>query len=272
MKTTTLRDRLKSIADSHASAVIALDLFFFETTRNMDASEERLSGLREMVAQELGDLPDGFPYSKDQIRVTLQNMLRREQVAVTFPGLLMRMAFIYRVALFDAFFMDLLQAIMANQPNLLKDGKKTLTHREAIELSETGSLLEYIAQKELHDFSYASVQEQSDWIDKKFNIPLLPDEDMARQVSEVMARRNLLVHANGIVNRKYLSIVKDSNFSVGDQLSVDKKYYYDCHTTLFAIATYIFEALSKKFCGEVLILTLSQIYIDASNVPKNQEN
>lgn len=263
---TDLHGRLQKIAQSYSTSLRALSHFVGETQSSIVTVDERYESARKWLRSSINSaagpvtLPHGEVLSAADLESVMEGLESRAEVALTFPDLLLRMVFIYRVALFDAFLTDLLQAIMACQPNMLKDGKKTLTHREVIELSESGSLLDHLAQKELHEFSYASVREQSEWVKKKFNFPLVPVPSELAKLEEVMARRNLLVHSNGVVNRVYLSVVRESPYSVGDQLSVDDAYWNDADGVLYAISGLILKLLSEKFCGQEVTISLKAIY------------
>lgn len=73
----------------------------------------------------------------------------------------------------------------------------------------------------------------SDWIDyfkksRKLDLPFIFDN--LTKLKEIVARRNLFVHNDGIVNNIYLSITKegtDLKYEKGDIIDIDKEYIYN---------------------------------------------
>ena len=78
--------------------------------------------------------------------------------------MLLEMALNYRVAVYDAYINDILEAILIHIPEKLKSGKKTLTNQEALEFSEAGTLIEYLTNQQMVEFGYESVKDQVQWI------------------------------------------------------------------------------------------------------------
>lgn len=65
------------------------------------------------------------------------------------------------------------------------------------------------------------------------------------QLAELMARRNLLVHAIGIVSASYLRQVA-SNAATGERLSVDEEYWRRCDEVLTRVAETLLREITKR--------------------------
>jgi hypothetical protein len=169
----------------------------------------------------------------------------------SFPGLFFEMAFIYRFALWDAVLPDLIGAVATTRPEIFKskDKEKILTYQQILEQPDMSALIELIVEREMNRFGRESVQNQREWFRGRLGgIDLYTSEPQCDQVVELTARRNLLVHASGIVNQTYLETVVNSPFEPGDRVSVDFDYYNGCDSLLTAIFEGLYASLLQKFC------------------------
>jgi hypothetical protein len=161
------------------------------------------------------------------------------------PGLLYRMAFINRVALFDAFIPDVVNAVLTKVPAIL-ESKKTLTHREFSEHTADGTVHELIARKESTDLGRKALVDQANWIKNYFNLYLCSKEEL-KSLIEISERRNLFAHNNGVVNEIYLEKVKGSPEPIGTQLSVDFDYWYKSNKLLLDVSRGFLQSLTRKY-------------------------
>jgi len=65
-------------------------------------------------------------------------------------------------------------------------------------------------------------------------------------VDEVFARRNLLLHCGGIVDERYLKRVGSSTFSAGDEASVDEHYFLRAAYAFQSLAGYLLRVLVAR--------------------------
>jgi hypothetical protein len=65
---------------------------------------------------------------------------------------------------------------------------------------------------------------------------------------EIIARRNIFIHNQGRIDRKYLREVEDSPYSLGDKLDVTKEYLKVCIVVLLGLSGVVTElALAKNY-------------------------
>lgn len=155
------------------------------------------------------------------------------------------MAFVYGVAVFDAFLADVVATVLELKPELLKS-RRQVSMEQVIEAVGSGRVVRVLAQREVTDFAYLSVFEQAKYLDSKFNIDLAQLGISLDTLSEIMARRNIFVHSGGIVNERYLSASKSSAV-VGSRLQVDDNYLKASHNCLSNCANRLSEVLVEKF-------------------------
>lgn len=253
-----LIERLLPIATDHRDAIASLAGF--------------VEKVRAFLAGQVGQPARGFqpipPYAGTPLtllaadpqaaearaaeHILLQDMQRRwetiQNLTSGYEGILYRMAFIYRVALFDALIPDALTAVVLTESNILKRGK-TLTFEEILEHVQAGSLIEFMAEKVITPVAYLSVAKQAEWIKDKLSIELVSNAAQLHQLIEIMARRNLFAHANGVVNRTYLELVPNAANAVGDHLGVDYDYWYKANILLRDICSSLLRAITIKFAS-----------------------
>ena len=141
-------------------------------------------------------------------------------------GILYEMAFVYRIALFDAFVSDVLVVLFVHRQDLLKTDKKQISYAGAISMAESGTLIEFLAAKEVEAFTFRPFLDQMKWLEQRLQYDILQsDKNILESLNEIVARRNLLVHANGVVNDRYVAAVGSTSLTIGERAGVSRDYY-----------------------------------------------
>jgi hypothetical protein len=265
---TQLRDRLDSIASTYQLSVRALQQFVEEMSKGIDITRSvSIASLTAQVRQFAADLqtagtplalaasvnaPAGSHSLSDTLQARLDSFSRaneeEQRLRAQHYSLLFEMAFIYRVALHDAFLPDAIRAVLVNRPDMLRSNKK-MTHEQILDQPNISALIELMADKELTEFSYGSVNAQRAWISDHMGIALFASDEQHNDVVELTGRRNLFVHANGIVNWIYLTAVVNSRHRSGERLFVDKEYWSQSDGHLKALSVRLISALQEKYCS-----------------------
>lgn len=225
---------------------------------NQESIKELLSTRRSM-ADTLNTMPvearllldDGSGEKLELSAVDRQSLVGAMNAYVEsierYPHMLLNMGFIYLVALFDAFLADAFTSFLLSRPEAMKSGKQ-LTYERVIDLVAEGadSLLKFMAQSEIHRLSYASIADQAEYYKTKFKIDLSDSGVGIDVLTEIRARRNLLVHNNGVVNKLYLDTVRSSPFREGEVLNVEYKYWEESRRHVDGVATFVHKAILDK--------------------------
>jgi hypothetical protein len=172
-----------------------------------------------------------------------------EKANLAFPDLLMRMSLIYRVALFDAFLSDLQLRVLTAFPTLLRDDQRSLTYDKIIDRVTEGRLVEFMAEQTVSSLDRRPIGKQLEKIRNRLLIGFTLEDDLAKEVTEIMARRNVFTHANGIVNDAYLSLVRDSQHPLGTPLNVTYAYWARADQLLRMICNELLGATFGKHCN-----------------------
>jgi hypothetical protein len=140
------------------------------------------------------------------------------------------MTFTNIVSTYDGFLHRLLSAVYEIRPEILNVSERKLQVSEILLHENYDSLKKQIIQKEVETLLRDSHEDQISWLEGKLGIPLRDDKKLWSEFIEVCERRNLFVHANGIVSQQYLDKCKKAGCSdvgtknVGESLPISRDY------------------------------------------------
>lgn len=141
------------------------------------------------------------------------------------------------VSLTEFYLQDLIYFVYIDQPFKMvyidqeesPDQQLKLLHTIAIS-EDRDEILDKIAEEKIRSIFYGNpvdffIKDKAKiGIDKTFGRTY---SKAIQQYSELIARRNIITHNDGKVDRKYLREVKNSSFKIGDKPTIDKEYIRD---------------------------------------------
>jgi hypothetical protein len=155
------------------------------------------------------------------------------------------------VSHYDAFLGSLIRALFSLKQELLNSSDRSLSFKELTCFDSIESAREFIIEKEVETLLRNSHSEQFKWMENKFGLTLTKDLPSWAPFIEVMERRNLFVHCNGIVSTQYLSVCSEhkvdcSKVKIGDELQVDQKYFRVAYATVLEIGVKLAHVLWRS--------------------------
>jgi hypothetical protein len=135
------------------------------------------------------------------------------------------------VSQYDAFIGRLLRAIFLLKPETLNASEKQLSFSQLMTFRTLGEAREFLVEKEVEGVLRSSHADQFKWMENRFSVPLTKGLSIWPLFVEVTERRNLFVHADGVVSRQYLSTCRDHGCSLdpgveeGSKLEVSPEYF-----------------------------------------------
>jgi hypothetical protein len=262
-----LHDQLAATATSHRDAIDVLAQFVDRTNELLIAHGPQLRDpneaarfLRLSPALRSTQTPEEIAKDQQFIDEVIQQERDRQErikgITQEFPGLLLRMALIYRVAVFDAFLTDIQLCVLTQIPGLLKNNDQKLTYTEIVEATMQNRLTEVMAEKVVRGIGRNSIAEQLTKLSRRLQagFQIAPQDE--ETLTELIARRNLFTHANGIVDDTYRSLVPNTPFTNGTQLDVTYKYWSDSHQLLQAVCNQLLQAIFGKHCPGIPAATV----------------
>jgi len=150
----------------------------------------------------------------------------REAIGVTPRSFLVSL-----VSTYDAFLGRLIRQLFYLKPELLNASERTLTFSQLMELKTVDVAREYLVEKEVEAVLRKSHSQQFEWLERTFAVPLRKGLECWPRFVEIAERRNLFVHADGVVSTQYLTVCREhsvplaNDINVGTQLSADPSYF-----------------------------------------------
>lgn len=167
-----------------------------------------------------------------------------------------RSLLISMVSQFDIFIASLIKEILNRYPGIISSEKK-LSVGELKNFKNKNEIIEYFIEKEIDSVLYDNHISHIEWIENKNGIELKKylGEELSDFI-ELTERRNLFVHADGIINYHYLDLCKKNkiklskNHKKGVSLYVEPNYFDNCYSCLYSISTKITYILWKKLSSD----------------------
>ena len=176
---------------------------------------------------------------------------RLEQTNIA-SGAVPRSFLVALVSEYDTFLGKLLNSLYSIRPELLSSSDRALSFSQLSAFSSLEQARAYVVEKEIETFLRKSHSEQFDWLEKKFELPLRKNLPAWSDFIEVTERRNLFVHAGGIVSSQYVQNCRDhgvahhSGVHVGTELGVPAEYFRHAHAVLLEIGVKLGQVLWRK--------------------------
>jgi hypothetical protein len=162
--------------------------------------------------------------------------------------MMMNMAFVYLIAIFEAFGVDICSTVLIAKPEMLRAEKKTLSYEKILALGSIERLIRHMATRELYEVSYKSVEDQWEIYQKRFGIQAEESGVSLSLLADMTAQRNLLVHNNGVVNERYFEAVTTPTLQMGEHVEIDDSKLNSYAHALEELAKYTVGELKEEHC------------------------
>ncbi|MER8994740.1 hypothetical protein [Mesorhizobium sp. M0678] len=143
-----------------------------------------------------------------------------------------KMLLIGIVGSLDHYLAQIMKEILKKFPAMISDSDKTISVRDIFKSGSLEEFKDFLLDREIESVTRSSFEDQIDWIEKRLNIARKINDDYANWLSliEVIERRNLFAHANGLVNDIYIKSLNASGSEAvkmkkGDELFASPKYF-----------------------------------------------
>ena len=106
-------------------------------------------------------------------------------------------------------------------------GEKSLTLKEVKESGSIDEAISKIVEKEVESLMFKGFDEWIKFLKNNLNLDMKYLDKYQEELTEIISRRNIMVHNRGIVNHTYLSKVSrkySENIKIGETLKVDRSY------------------------------------------------
>jgi len=161
------------------------------------------------------EIPDDE--KKDFIKSLEDQMKNREY----YFDFILSHSLIFAKSLFDNYISNVIEFIYNTYPSILTSKKKQIYYSEVFEHDTMEELLNYIIEKELYDIGYMSFRALETYFEDILCLKLILDESDIKKIIKIFEIRNIYVHNNGVVNKKFIRMVKSDDYKEGDEIKLN---------------------------------------------------
>lgn len=181
------------------------------------------------------------------------------------------------ISQYDKYISDTIKCMLQNNKNLVSGNDKKINLDEVLQYQDINVLLNDLIEKEIDNVMRGSHIEQIDWINDKIKGDIRKDKELIKKFVELTERRNLLVHADGIVNSYYLNkckhekVILDKKIVIGHQLNVNQDYFSNSIDILLELSCKLTSYIIKKLHTDIIEKT-KDIVMDYIYLNLEEEN
>ncbi|APD93958.1 hypothetical protein BM523_08135 [Alteromonas mediterranea] len=186
-------------------------------------------------------------------------LLKALSHTLIFTDLLPKMTLVSLVSVFDSYLAKLIKSFYSARPEALNSSERQIKLSELLTYDDIEEAKDYILSSEIESVLRSSHTDQFKWLENKLQINELRKLDAWGEFIEITERRNLFVHADGVINRQYLNICKssdegcDGNLTVGDKLGVSPEYYDRACDVIAEVGVKLGQIMWRKLLTNELI-------------------
>jgi len=174
-------------------------------------------------------------FDNAQISKFLQEMSKLPRLSTTQLELLYRSSFVMMISYLDFLISDLIHLYYNMYPDILSGKELGITLSELKEFGGVDDAVNYVINKEADNVLYESLDKQKDYFISRLKIDTkdkLINWDIIKEATE---RRNIIVHNNCKINRRYLAKIdeltfpgKKTSYKEGEDVHVNEEYFQLC--------------------------------------------
>lgn len=175
-------------------------------------------------------------------------------------------AVIGMVCKYDGYLGELTKQLFIDKPEMLNGSEKEFRISDILSYSDIEELKEALIEKEIETLLRKNHIEQLQWLEGKLKMDLRKFRLLPNFV-EIMERRNLLVHSNGVVSRQYISecnkygVIIPEDVGPGKVLKTEPDYVNEAFSVLLQVGVMLGFVLWYKMRpkeGESILDALSE--------------
>ena len=201
------------------------------------------------------ELPARLNFPEINLRKLLKVQSRCDNFSLA-SALVPRSIFVSLVSQYDAFLGRLLKSILNSRPELLNPSEKTISFTDALAFPSIEAMRDHAIEKEIEGLLRSSHLDHIKWMETRFDVPLTKGLELLPKFIELTERRNLFVHADGVISSNYLANCKkngvslDNTLKEGGQLFVSPQYFDESASCLLALGVKLAHVLWRKLLKE----------------------
>ena len=156
------------------------------------------------------------------------------------------------VSQYDAFLGGLVRALMKGRPEVVNATNRAIPFAQLVTFESVEAARDAIINEEVEALLRKSHSDQFSWLESTFGVKLREGLRQWPDFIELTERRNLFVHARGIVSRHYLDVCGRHQVRIVDELRLGKRlhvtpdYFIRAHGCVLEIGVMLGQVLWRK--------------------------
>ncbi|MEQ8413160.1 MAG: hypothetical protein RIB71_01805 [Imperialibacter sp.] len=181
------------------------------------------------------------------------------------PDIIQSMSLVYMVAHFEVYLSTVTELLLSFFWESMKSKEKTISYQEALSFSSTKELREHIIAKEIYKVAFGGIKDRINFLETKLNLTFEYkrlkgvrnnwNSVELESLTEVHSTRNIIIHNNGKIDKRYLFENKTSKFKIGEHREISKEYVLDSSGVLFRVCNSLYHVARKKVTDKTKIAT-----------------
>ena len=188
-----------------------------------------------------------------------KRLMNRLQTANRATGLLPEIFVVALVSQYDAFLGGLVRALMKGRPEIVNATSRGIPFAQLVTFESVEAARDAVVNEEVEALLRKSHSDQFSWLESTFGLKLRERLRQWPDFVELTERRNLFVHARGVVSRQYLDVCRRHQVRVTDEVKLGKRlhvspdYFFRAHACVLEIGVMLGQVLWRKmFSGQLL--------------------
>ena len=146
---------------------------------------------------------------------------------------------------------DLLRLILVAKPETLRSSAQVKVE-DVLRHANLDSFVGWYADRKVNELSYLSLVDLDDFFTQRLGLPICTDQAALLEARRLIAKRNLIVHARGVINPVYRKAADEPDAPLGEKLSLDADEATHAPGSVYRLALSLDSRASAKFqlrCG-----------------------
>ncbi len=171
-------------------------------------------------------------FAEERVEELIAAIKELPRLTVNQAELLHKSSFVMLISYFDYLLSDIIHCYYESYPESISGKDLSITLTELKLCSELKEAIQVVINKKIDAVLYGNLKSQTDYLRNELKIDIKENIIKWNIINEAVERRNIIVHNNGVINKRYLenvdlSIVgkKSKDIKEGGEVSVDEIYF-----------------------------------------------
>ncbi len=191
---------------------------------------------------------------KEQVDELVAALKKLPRITVNQAELLYKSSFVMLISYFDYLLSDIMHCYYESYPESISGKDSSITLNELKLCSDIKEAIQVVINKKIDTVLYDNLKRQTDYLRNELKIDIKESIIKWNIINEAIERRNIIVHNNGIINKRYLgnvdlSIVskKRKDIKEGGEVSVDENYFKKVFNEVLIAGIILMECCWRKW-------------------------